>query len=80
MTAIVGRLEARGFVERKRDAADKRVVTVALTPAGREKLLELRSRRTDFLAGHMAGLGADELARLRAALPVLDQILESATS
>jgi len=36
MTAIAGRLEARGFVERKRDAADKRVVTVALTPpAGR---------------------------------------------
>ena len=55
-------------------------MTVALTPAGREKLLELRSRRTDFLAGHMTGLGADELTRLRAALPVLDQILESATA
>jgi DNA-binding MarR family transcriptional regulator len=80
MTAIAGRLEARGFVERRRDAADKRVVTVALTPAGREKLLELRSRRTDFLAGHMTGLGADELTRLRAALPVLDQILESTTA
>ena len=79
-TEVVGTLEARGLVERKRDAADKRVVTVALTPAGREKLLELRSRRTDFLAGHMTGLGADELARLRAALPVLDQILESATA
>lgn len=48
-TAIAGRLEARGFVERQRDAAHKRV-TVAPTPAGREKLLELRSRRTDFLA------------------------------
>ena len=80
MTAIAGRLEARGLVERKRDAADKRVVTVALTPAGREKFMELRSRRTDFLAGHMTGLGADELTRLRAALPVLDQILESATA
>jgi len=28
----------------------------------------------------MTGLGADELTRLRAALPVLDQILESATA
>ena len=55
-------------------------MTVALTPAGREKLLEPRSRRTDFLAGHMTGLGADELTQLRAALPVLDQILESATA
>jgi DNA-binding MarR family transcriptional regulator len=80
MTALVGRLEARGLVERRRDGADRRVVTVALTPAGREKLAELRSGRTDFLAGHMAGLGADELTRLRAALPVLDQILESATA
>ena len=80
MTALVGRLEARGLVERKRDAADKRVVSVALTPAGRAKLMELRSRRTDFLAGHMTGLGADELTRLRAALPVLDQILESASA
>jgi DNA-binding MarR family transcriptional regulator len=80
MTALVGRLEARGLVERKRDATDKRVVTVALTPAGREKLDELRSGRTDFLAGHMTGLGADELTRLRAALPVLDHILESTTA
>ena len=55
-------------------------MTVALTPTGRAKLDELRSGRTDFLAGHMAGLGADELSRLAAALPVLDQILESATS
>ena len=80
MTALAGRLEARGFVERKRDAADKRVVTVALTPAGREKLAELRSGRTAFLSGHMAGLGDDELTQLSAVLPVLDHILESATS
>jgi DNA-binding MarR family transcriptional regulator len=80
MTTIVGRLEARGYVERKRDGADRRVVTVALTPTGREKLAELRSGRTDFLAGHMAGLGGDDLSRLAAALPVLDQILESARS
>ncbi len=80
MTTIVGRLEARGLVARTRDAADRRVVTVALTPTGREKLAELRSGRTDFLAGHLAGLSGDDRARLAAALPVLDQILESATS
>src|SRR3954468_14245768 len=33
MTALVGRLEARGLVARARDAADGRVVTVTLTPA-----------------------------------------------
>jgi DNA-binding MarR family transcriptional regulator len=80
MTALVGRLESRGLVQRTRDGADRRVVTVALTPAGQEKLAELRSDRTAFLAGHMARLGDDELNRLTAALPVLDQILESATT
>src|SRR3954453_3930493 len=56
MTAIAGRLEGRGFGEGERDGADKRVVPSPLPPAGREKLMELRSRRTDFLAGHMTGL------------------------
>jgi DNA-binding MarR family transcriptional regulator len=77
MTALVGRLESRGYVERKRDGADRRVVTVALTPEGRAKLEHLRSGRTDFLAGHMAGLSGDDRIRLAAALPVLDQIIES---
>jgi DNA-binding MarR family transcriptional regulator len=80
MTTLVGRLEARGYVARTRDDADRRVVTVALTPAGREKLAELRGGRTDFLAGHMTGLTDDDRTRLAAALPVLDQIIESATA
>jgi DNA-binding MarR family transcriptional regulator len=80
MTTIVGRLEARGYVARTRDAADRRVVTVALTPEGREKLEQLRSGRTDFLAGHMTGLTDDDRATLAAALPVLDQIIGSATT
>jgi DNA-binding MarR family transcriptional regulator len=80
MTTIVGRLEARGLVERRRDAADRRVVTVALTDDGRRRLAELRDGRTAFLAGHIAGLSGDERAQLAAALPLLDQIIHSASS
>ena len=68
MTTIVGRLEARGSSSASATAPTG-ARAVALTPTGRTKLDELRSGRTDFLAGHMAGLGADELSRLAAALP-----------
>ena len=80
MTALVGRLEARGYVERRRGDADRRVVTVALTDTGRRKLAELREARTRFLAGHMAGLSGDERTQLAAVLPLLDQIIESTTT
>jgi DNA-binding MarR family transcriptional regulator len=80
MTALVGRLEARGYVERRRGDADRRVVTVALTDAGRQKLADVREARTQFLAGHMAGLSGDERTQLAAALPLLDQIIDSTTT
>ena len=34
LTRVLDKLEKRGFVERHRDAADRRVVRVSLTPAG----------------------------------------------
>src|SRR5215470_14763755 len=36
MTALVSRLEERGWAERQKDPADGRVVNVAITPAGLE--------------------------------------------
>jgi len=38
MTNRIDRLEHRGFVDRRRDPADGRVVVVALTPAGRRRV------------------------------------------
>ena len=80
MTTIVGRLEARGFVERRRDDADRRAVMVALTAQGARRLAEVGAARTEFLAGHMSALDGEQLASLAAALPVLDHIIESATT
>ena len=41
-TAVIDQLEKRGFIRRKRDAADRRRIIVTLTPAGRalEKALD----------------------------------------
>lgn len=49
LTGIVDRLIDDGLVERVRDADDRRVVQVALTPAGKERLtLVERARRADI--------------------------------
>lgn len=45
VTALVDRMERDGLVERRRDADDRRVVRLCLTPAGREKLALLGDPR-----------------------------------
>jgi DNA-binding MarR family transcriptional regulator len=50
LTGIVGRMEERGLVERLRDGADRRVVLVAPTEAGRAAVLEADATRQDHLA------------------------------
>ncbi len=59
LTLVVDNLEKRGLVRRERDEADRRFVTVHLTPAGR-KLIEA------IFPGHVRAI-VDELGGLTAA-------------
>jgi DNA-binding MarR family transcriptional regulator len=54
ITGIVGRLEARGLVERRPNASDRRVKNLVLTEAGRQQ----RRRLLDRLAEPPAGIRA----------------------
>ncbi|GAA2138082.1 MarR family winged helix-turn-helix transcriptional regulator [Actinomadura napierensis] len=74
MTAQINRLERDGLVERGRDGSDARVVTAALTAAGRERLAAGREQRIGFLAERFAGLTDEERAAVAAALPALDKL------
>ncbi len=76
ITRIVGNLEAAGLVERTTAVADRRVSLVQITEAGRNELGTIRSQRNAWLAERLSQLDADDLARLRDALPVLDKILD----
>lgn len=63
-TGLVDRLGRAGLVTRERDNADRRVVWVRCTPAGRAALAQAEAVRRQVLAGAVAPLSAGELATL----------------
>lgn len=75
ITKVVAKLEGEGLVERTTDPADRRITRVATTSAGRALVAESRRRKTTWLTGRVRELPADELARLAAALDVLDHLV-----
>ncbi|HEY1177110.1 MAG TPA: MarR family transcriptional regulator, partial [Phytomonospora sp.] len=80
MTAQVNRLERDGLAVRGRDSSDARVVTVALTDAGREALATGRAHRLDYLAERLSGLTAEDRDAIAAAIPALSRMIKGAPS
>lgn len=71
VTQMVDHLEADGLVTRTRSPHDKRVVLVALTPAGRALVDERRSRFEPRFRAALDGFSDQEL---RTAAAVLDRL------
>lgn len=70
-TTMIGRLVAKGLVERMQDPGDRRAVVCSLTPAGRdavEKFWSLRAARTEALA---AALTTEELEVVVPAMEIM---------
>lgn len=77
LTPLLKKLEAMGYVERRRSAADERQVIVSLTAAGRR----LRDKGLGIDLGAATGLSAEEFARtLRTVARMRDHLLEAAES
>jgi DNA-binding MarR family transcriptional regulator len=76
VTALVGRLERDGFVDRRSDPGDARAVLVHLTGQGLARLNEMRAAREALLQARLATLTETEREVLAAALPVLDKLME----
>jgi DNA-binding MarR family transcriptional regulator len=75
MTGLLDRLQAVGLVERTADPGDRRVTTIAMTPAGQGALaqgLELAHRE---LASRLGKLADRELDEFSAALRTLQKVL-----
>ncbi len=76
ITRVVAALERAGLVRREADASDRRVSRVAITPDGERLLRQSRKRKAAFLARRLERLDEHDLAAVREALPVLEQLLE----
>jgi DNA-binding MarR family transcriptional regulator len=74
MTQLISRLEDAGLVRREADAADGRVVQVAITDEGRATMARRRAARAERLAVILAQLSPEHRAALAAALPAFDAL------
>ena len=75
MAQTLGELESAGLIARHPDSDDRRRVLIELTPLGRERVLEARGRREDWLAAAIADeLDSEEQRTLLAAVPLLRRL------
>jgi DNA-binding MarR family transcriptional regulator len=64
LTRLLDQLEKRGYVERQRSTADRRVVQLQVTTAGRRKTTELMPLVVDRLNSALADFSKAEFAQL----------------
>jgi DNA-binding MarR family transcriptional regulator len=76
MTRTVSELESRDLVVRNVDPDDGRAVQLQVTPLGIDAILKARAARAEVVAELLSGLDAADVARIEAALPVLERALE----
>ncbi|MFC0401914.1 MarR family winged helix-turn-helix transcriptional regulator [Paraburkholderia rhizosphaerae] len=75
LTPILKKLEAMGYLQRRRDASDERQVLVSLTDAGRA----LRENAFGRSLVDATGLNAEEFAKLqKAVIKLRDNLIKSA--
>jgi DNA-binding MarR family transcriptional regulator len=77
MGATLAALEARGLVERTRDAHDGRCVLMSVTKSGSKQLWSRRNARTQRIARVLTEqFTAAEVRQLAAAAPLLERLAE----
>ena len=75
MAQTLAELATAGLVERRPDPSDGRRIQIELTERGRERVLDGRGRRDDWLAEAIAAeLSPEEQRALLAAVPLLRRL------
>ncbi|WNI14533.1 MarR family winged helix-turn-helix transcriptional regulator [Actinacidiphila sp. ITFR-21] len=75
LTRTVHPLAAAGLIRKDPDPSDGRSWLVSIAPAGTDLLVRIRRERSELLSRRMSRLTPDQSRTLRAALPVLEQLL-----
>ena len=76
VTALVTSLVRAGYVERRDDPTDGRVVMIAITDAGSGYLRARRAVHAQVMADVLGRLPADEAANLTTAIPAIEHLHE----
>jgi len=79
-TGLVNAMEAEGWVQRRVDGADKRVVFIELTEAGHAILRSMSEARAAMLDRYLGALSQTERDGLAASLPGLSKLIERGTA
>jgi len=78
ITPLIDRLIADGYVERRRDTRDRRVVNVVLLPAGEEKLALIRETIVRQVMRWTSSIPEKDFFELERALKVISEVLGNA--
>jgi DNA-binding MarR family transcriptional regulator len=76
MSGSISRLETRGWVERERSTADRRVVLIKLTPKGQQRFAEMAQRAVAYLVEMVDSLSLEEREIVSSGLTVLQKIFK----
>jgi DNA-binding MarR family transcriptional regulator len=68
MTRLIDQLDERGFIGRQRQEADRRIVDLELTAAGRKMVESLIPLAVDTLNGALAGFTKADVAQMQGLL------------
>lgn len=77
ITPLIDKLIECGYVERRRDVDDRRVVNVVLLPAGQEKLSDIRETIVRQVMRWMGTIPEKDFFELEKALQTVSQILSA---
>ncbi|MBC7168520.1 MarR family transcriptional regulator [Phenylobacterium sp.] len=77
VTALLDKLEARGFIVRQKTSADRRRISVALTAEGRKALAETPDLLQDRFAARFSKLADWEQASIIAALERVSALMDA---
>jgi DNA-binding MarR family transcriptional regulator len=80
LSRVVGKLHSMGLIERVRDPADLRNVTVVSSAAGRRVDKQIKARRAAAISQWLELLGTEQVAALTAALPALEELADTMRS
>lgn len=80
LTRALADLEARGFVAREVDPDDRRSFYIVATPTGTELVTQATSERARMIARLLAGITAEDLAKIEQSLDALEAVATAPAS